>query len=121
VLIVEDDNVSYEYIKLMLKRISILEPLHAKNGKEAVEMIEKFPDIDIVLLDIKMPIMDGYEAFEKMKKINPKSSILAQTAYAFNEDKDRILAMGFDGYIAKPYSIQAFMSAINEVAKKHLT
>jgi signal transduction histidine kinase/CheY-like chemotaxis protein len=101
ILIAEDDNINFLLLKkiLQFKKVSIL---RAKNGKEALDICIVNPNIDLILMDIKMPVMDGYEAFKKIKGFRPDLAIIAQTAYSSIEDKERIERMGFFGYITKP-------------------
>ncbi len=75
-----------------------------QNGKEAVDFIEKLDNHDniLVLMDIKMPVMNGYEALKMIKNINVKIPVIAVTAYALKHEEKEIMAKGFDGYVAKP-------------------
>ena len=101
ILIAEDDNINF----LLLKKILELKKyivLRAVNGKEAVDMCHDNPDIDLVFMDIKMPILNGFEAFEIIKKIKPTLPVIAQTAYSSIEDKEKIIHAGFNDYITKP-------------------
>jgi CheY-like chemotaxis protein len=70
---------------------------------EAVEICKKKPDINLVLMDVKMPVMDGYEATKLIKEINPELPVIAVTAYGLSGDKEKALAAGCDDYIAKPF------------------
>lgn len=101
VLVAEDDLISFLYLKNIFNSDNFI-LLHAKNGKEAVEMVRITTDIDIVLMDIKMPVMDGMQATKQIKQFRPNLPIIAQTAFAFNEEKDVIMGFGFDDYITKP-------------------
>jgi len=101
VMIVEDDEMSLIYLKEVLKSTQI-EILHARNGKQAVEMVESNPEISIILMDIKLPEMDGYEATRKIKQIKPTLPVIAQTAYAMADDQQKSLEVGCDEYISKP-------------------
>jgi CheY-like chemotaxis protein len=69
---------------------------------EAVEICRNQPDIQMVFMDIKMPFMNGLDATKKIKEINPDLPVIAQTAYAMNEDKSKAFEAGCDGYISKP-------------------
>jgi signal transduction histidine kinase/CheY-like chemotaxis protein len=100
-MVVEDDEMSLIYLKEVLKSTQI-EILHAKNGKQAVEMFRSNPNIDIILMDIKLPEMDGYEATRQIKQIKPTVPIIAQTAYAMADDHQKSLQVGCDDYISKP-------------------
>ncbi len=74
----------------------------AKNGKEGIEMIDTHEDISLVLMDIKMPVMDGYEATRMSKTIRPKLPVIAMTAHALYGDEEKAFESGFDNYIPKP-------------------
>ena len=115
ILIVEDNEVS---IMLFTKLIGkyCKEILYARNGVEAVEACKQNPDIEIVLMDISMPIMDGYEATRKIRKFNKDVIIIAQTAHAFKDEKEKIIASGCNDYIAKP--IDAYL--LKMLMKRHL-
>ena len=76
--------------------------LHAKNGQEAVDMCKSNSNIDLVLMDIKMPVMNGIEATKKLKKIRVNLPIIAQTAYSSTEDQTTALQAGCSGFISKP-------------------
>ncbi len=101
ILIAEDDDINF----LLLERILRLKDytiLRATNGKEAVDICQDNEDINLVFMDIKMPIMNGFEAFEVIRKSNSSLPIIANTAYSSLEDKEDIKKAGFTGYISKP-------------------
>lgn len=87
----------------------------ARNGLEGLTVLEMVKPT-FILLDISMPEMDGWEMFERVRSINTLSDvpIIALTAHAMTGDRERIEAVGFDGYIAKPFRIDAFIEAIKE-------
>lgn len=101
ILIAEDDDICFMYLERVIesKHINIL---RAKNGKEAVILFERYPSISLVLMDIKMPIMNGIDAAKHIRKINAAIPIIAQTAYVMSEDKKNILEAGFENIITKP-------------------
>jgi PAS domain S-box-containing protein len=101
ILLVEDEESNYLLIKTILKNTEA-SILWAKNGKEGVEMIDSHEEISLVLMDIKMPVMDGYEATRMSKVIRPKLPVIAMTAHALYGDEEKALERGFDNYIAKP-------------------
>ncbi len=100
-LIAEDDTVASSYYQIILQN-KFKQIFHAENGKKAVEIYKKNPDIDIILMDIKMPEMDGYEASREIKKLNKDVIIIAQTAYAFKDDREKEFKAVYDDYIVKP-------------------
>ena len=101
ILIAEDEETSDLLMTIILENIC-REFLHAKTGVEAVELCRANPDLDLVLMDIKMPVMDGYEATQKIRQFNPGIPIIAQTAFAIAGDRAKALAAGCNEYISKP-------------------
>jgi len=101
ILIAEDDNINFLLLKkiLQIKNYTIL---RAANGQEAVDICTQNPDINLVFMDIKMPVKDGYKAFEEIKIFRPNLPVVAQTAHSSSEDKERIMKAGFTDYITKP-------------------
>lgn len=97
-LIAEDNESNYTLIKAILKDYNLL---HAWNGQEATELYRKYHP-DMILMDLKMPIMDGYQATAEIRKDNTIIPIIAVTAFAFAEDEQRVGQSGFNGYVAKP-------------------
>jgi signal transduction histidine kinase/CheY-like chemotaxis protein len=116
ILIAEDDNINFLLFQKVIqsKNYTII---RAENGLEAVEISINNPDIDLVLMDIKMPVMNGFEALEKIKMIRPELVIIAQTAYASAEDEARIYKAGFYGYLTKPINREKLFEAIDHVLK----
>jgi signal transduction histidine kinase/CheY-like chemotaxis protein len=113
-LIVEDDEISYSLLTKSLQRIS-KEVLHAVTGVEAVEICHNNPDIDLVLMDIRMPRMDGYEATRQIRQFNIDVIIIAQTAYGFSGDREKATEAGCNDYISKPINV----TFLFELIKKH--
>jgi PAS domain S-box-containing protein len=114
-LIVEDDKAAKEYLETLLKK-SCSEMLFASNGIEAIEKVRNNPGTNFVLMDLKMPLMDGYEATRKIKEINKDIKIIAQTAFALTGDKEKAMAAGCDDYVTKPINKKFLFDVIN----KHL-
>ncbi|MCZ4695998.1 PAS domain-containing sensor histidine kinase [Ancylomarina euxinus] len=101
VLIVEDDKISMSFIKLLLEPIS-RQIILAKNGEEAVRLYYENQDVDLILMDIKMPELDGYEATRQIRHVNKDVIIIAQTAYSLLGDRDKSIESGCNDYITKP-------------------
>jgi CheY-like chemotaxis protein len=101
ILIAEDVETNFYYLKDSLKKTKT-NILWAKNGEEALKLAYETQKIDLILMDIKMPIMDGYEAAKKIKEHNPKQIIVAQTAYSRPEERTKYDDYNFDDYLAKP-------------------
>lgn len=101
ILIVEDDLSSRLYLnKILEKTEAVL--LNAGDGKEAFELVEKDPDIELVLMDIQLPVMDGYTSARKIKEIRKEVRLIAQTAYSFSGDMEVMAESGFDDFLIKP-------------------
>jgi len=114
VLITEDEEVNFFYLKTLLQKADA-KVIRAKNGKEAVDIIRKYKGgIDLILMDLNMPVMDGYEAMRIIKSQHPSIPIIAQTAYTMNNDRHRCLEAGFNDYIAKPINRLALYRMVNE-------
>jgi signal transduction histidine kinase/CheY-like chemotaxis protein len=113
VLVAEDDEVARIYLSELLeskcKRV-----LFATNGKEAVELYKTNPGIDMVLMDIKMPVLDGYSAAIKIKELDKTAFIVAQTAYALASEREKALAAGCTDYLAKPLMQKDLFSVISK-------
>jgi len=103
-LIVEDEEVNYLYLEALFENEieGNYKLLHAKNGKEAVDICLENDNIDIVLMDIKMPIMNGHEATKLIKEKFPDLPIVVQTAYSTDEDRQLAFSFGCDDFITKP-------------------
>ncbi len=114
ILIAEDDAMTQLFLQDLLRmkcrRIHV-----AKNGVEAVEYVQNHPDIDLVLMDLKMPLMDGFTATEKIKKLRPEIKIIAQTAFAIQGDKEEALKAGCDDYISKPIRASDLLKKMNDL------
>lgn len=114
VLVAEDDETSAMHITVLLEEIA-REVIFARTGTEAVECCKNHDDIDLVLMDIKMPEMNGYEAAKKIKERYPALPIIAQTAFALTGDREKAIAAGCDGYISKPIRQKDLQNAIYQV------
>ena len=101
VLIAEDVNDNFLFLKTYLRKTKIT-VLWAKDGQEAIDMCAKDESINIVLMDIRMPNIDGYEATAEIKRTKPNLPVIAQTAYALNSDYKKVYDSGCDDYITKP-------------------
>ncbi|MCD4792399.1 MAG: response regulator [Bacteroidales bacterium] len=117
ILIAEDEKLNLLFLETFLRN-SGAEILTAENGLEAVDKFKQNNDIDLILMDIKMPNIDGIEATKQIRKLfkDNKVKIIAQTAYTIDYQKMKILNSGFDDYIEKPIDVYMMMHVIN----KHL-
>jgi PAS domain S-box-containing protein len=112
ILIVEDDEISKRLLSKAVKRYS-QQILNAATGVEAVEICHNNPDIDLVMMDVNMPLMNGYEATRKIRQFNNYVIIIAQTAYGMPSDQEEAMAAGCNDYISKPININ-FLSTLIE-------
>jgi len=112
-LIAEDDKFSYKFLEGFLKQTRA-EVIRAVDGREAVEICKNNPAIDLVLMDIQMPDMNGLAATEQIKKFNRHMPIIAQTANAVSEERQRCLQAGCDDFITKPVNITELYSKIDK-------
>lgn len=117
ILIAEDDMATVMLLTVMLEDY-IEELYHVANGLEAIEMCQQHPDIDLILMDIKMSKMDGYEAVRHIRQFNKEVVIIAQTAYVLNDDRARSLKAGCNDYITKPINREALLELINKHKNK---
>jgi CheY-like chemotaxis protein len=101
ILIVEDDLSSRLYLNKILEKAGVI-ILNAGDGQEAVNTAIKNPDIDIILMDIQLPVLDGYSALSRIREVRNDMVVIAQTAYGLLGDKEKILNSGFNDYIIKP-------------------
>jgi two-component system cell cycle response regulator DivK len=112
ILVVEDDEISKEFFEEVLKPTEAI-LFFAKEGKAAIEIYRANPDIDIILMDIQLPVMDGQQAADEIRKINKNVVIIAQTAYAMSDDRQKYLSSGFDDYISKPINPNGLLEMID--------
>ncbi|WP_310380227.1 ATP-binding protein [Flavobacterium sp.] len=114
ILIAEDDNINFLLFQKIMqsKNYTII---RAINGQEAVDFCLSNSSVDLVLMDIKMPKMNGFEALEIIKAIRPELIVIAQTAYASVEDEEKILKAGFHGYLTKPINREKLFEVIENV------
>ena len=116
ILIAEDEKINFLFLKSVFKKSGAI-ILWAQNGREVIEICEqREDDIDIILMDIKMPDIDGLEATRQIKQKNPNISIIAQTAYTFAEDQERAAEAGCDDFLAKPIRPRNLLAIVD----KHL-
>lgn len=113
ILVVEDDPINYQYIEALLAE-SGLSLIHAKTGEEAVKICQTIYKIDLVLMDIQLPFMSGYEATQKIKSFRKELPIIAQTAYVLNDDRLKAIMVGCDFFISKPIDPEELYSAISK-------
>jgi PAS domain S-box-containing protein len=119
ILIVEDDDASATFLKIILKNITH-KIIHAQTGEQAIEECKTNVDFDIILMDIKMPGIDGFETTKRIREFNKKIIIIAQTAYAMLGDKEKAISSGCNDYITKPIKKNEILNKIEENIKKSI-
>jgi len=117
ILIVEDDISSRLYLNKILEKTGA-SLLVACDGKEAIEAAKANPDIDIILLDIQLPVIDGYGAARIIREFRNDVIIIAQTAYSLLGDREKIIASGFDDYIVKPIFPQQLIEKLTKSVRR---
>jgi PAS domain S-box-containing protein len=117
ILVAEDDETNYYYLNALLTHETGAIVLHASNGREAIELFKANPGINLILMDIKMPEIDGLEATRQIKLLNKEVPVIAITAYAMSGDEEKVLAAGCDGYLSKPINKKSLMEKIKEFIK----
>lgn len=111
ILVAEDIESNFKLIRYYLSSIGA-ETIRAENGKDAVDYFRSNPDIDLILMDIKMPLMDGYEAVKQIRKTNKDIPIILQTAFA--DDRVKSVESGCNGFLSKPFNKEQLISLIKE-------
>ena len=116
-LIAEDNGINQELFRTIFSN-STIEYIIASNGQEAVDYYKENPDIEVILMDIRMPIVDGIDAAKQILNINPKAKIIAQTAFALSSDEEKLMKEGFSDYISKPIDRKLLFKKISHLVKK---
>ncbi len=116
ILIVEDDVSSRLYLNKILEKTGA-SLLSACDGKEAIEIAMANPGIDIILMDIQLPLIDGYGAARVIRELRNDIIIIAQTAYSLLGDRERIISSGFDDYIVKPIFPQQLIEKLTKYSQ----
>jgi CheY-like chemotaxis protein len=112
ILIAEDELINYRLLEVMLSKTNV-KLLHGLNGKETLKLFQENPQINLVLMDIKMPELDGCEVTREIRKINTAVPIIAQTAYAIDEEREKSIEAGCNDYITKPINKIELLNLIN--------
>ena len=118
ILIVEDERNNYQLLLVYLQKTKAT-LTWAKNGLEAIEYYKNNKHFDLILMDLKLPFMDGIEAAKIIRQINPVQPIVAQTAFAYKEEKEEFLKNELDGFLEKPVRRGALMNVLNKVFKRN--
>ena len=116
ILIVEDEHINFRYLQEILKKTQA-QILRAENGLEAIEAAKE-KNVDLILMDIKLPVMDGYEATRKIREFNKEIPIIAQTAYVMSGEEEKTRAAGCDDYLTKPLRIKTVLETLSKYLEK---
>jgi two-component system, cell cycle response regulator DivK len=101
ILVADDTPINYKLLETALRQTGV-RLIWVQTGHDAVDAVKKYPEIDLVLMDIRMPEMDGYEATRIIREFNPDINIIAQTSYAMQGNREESLQAGCNDYICKP-------------------
>ena len=112
ILVVEDVDTNKIFFDAALRRTQAT-ILWAKDGQEAIDMF-KANSIDLVLMDLQLPVMDGYTATREIKKINPDVPIIAQTAHVMSGEREKCMEAGCNDYLAKPIRLQILIDTLSK-------
>ena len=110
-LVAEDEDFNYIFLEEVLTDTNA-RLIRARDGEEAIRLFEANPEINLVLMDMQMPIMNGYDATRRIKKLNQQIPIIAQTAYHYGEAYEEIMAAGCDDFVTKPIDITGLKDVI---------
>lgn len=113
ILVVEDVDTNYFYISSLLEKLNG-NIIRAINGLIAVDICKNDPSVNLVLMDIELPVMDGYTATREIKKIRPELPVIAQTAFAMMGEREKSIEAGCDDYIAKPIRKEILLDVISK-------
>ncbi len=109
ILIAEDDEISYKYLDLILTRKTKVNILWAINGQMAIDFCKQCNHIDLVMMDLQLPIVDGFEAIRQIKAFKPGLPIVVHTANAYGNEYEKCFEAGCDEYITKPANFQQLL------------
>ncbi len=116
ILVAEDEDMNVAYMQEVLAETKA-NVLWARNGQEAVDSMKAHPEIDLILMDIKMPVMNGYDATRAIREFNKDVVIIAQTAYALTGEKEKTIAAGCNYYLTKPIEINVLLNTLSGFLK----
>ncbi|MEN0047626.1 MAG: response regulator [Bacteroidota bacterium] len=111
----EDEIFNFKLLEVMLQQFGA-EMIWVKNGQDAVNAVKEHSDFDLIFMDIKMPVMDGLEAIRLIKQTHPNIPIVAQSAFAFTDEKERCVKVGCDHYLTKPIPKQDLVDIFQKYA-----
>jgi CheY-like chemotaxis protein len=118
VLITEDNEISFKYIELVLSRKTNINIIWAIDGNQAVEYCKLYEHIDIVLMDIQLPGINGYEAARQIKSFRPNLPIIIQSANVYDDEWENCIESGCDAYVSKPIDLSVLFPKIESLLDK---
>jgi len=113
ILVAEDDSSNYLFIESFLKQVNA-RVLWARDGVQAVDLFKNHKNIKLVLMDIRMPNMNGIEAAREIRRTNTETPVIALTAYAFTNDREKSLEAGCNEYLSKPVKLDTLIETLNK-------
>ncbi len=117
VMIAEDDAMSYKFLELVLTKKTCINIIWAINGQQAVDFCRIYNHIDIILMDIQLPLIDGFEAVKRIKKLKPEIPIIVQSANSYNDEWQTSIELGCDAYLTKPVNANKLIEQIESLLK----
>jgi CheY-like chemotaxis protein len=114
ILIAEDELINFRLLEVLLTKTKAT-LLHGRTGLETLQLFHANPGIDMILMDIKMPEMDGCEVTRKIRETNPQVPIIAQTAYAIEEEREKSIEAGCNAYITKPINKTTLLNLMDSL------
>ena len=117
ILLVEDNELNVKLLEKLLEPTKV-KVIWARDGNPSIDICKSDQQVDLILMDIQMPEMDGYQATKIIKDIRPQVPVIAQTAYAMTGEREKILAAGFDEYLSKPIQIKELLQLLNKFLLK---
>jgi CheY-like chemotaxis protein len=118
ILIVEDDLITYKLFTIVLRNTGV-QIFHAEDGQQAITYCREEQDFDLILMDIQLPVMDGYTATREIKTICPWVPVIAQTAYALESEEYRCRKAGCSEYLAKPFRKEDLFALLDKYLSAH--
>lgn len=119
VLIAEDDPINFRYLQLLLEKRTGIQIIWAKNGREAYEKIINHSLIDIVLLDLQLPELNGFDVLKHIKSLIPDLPVLMQTANSWNNEEENCFKAGCNGFYPKPLNIDLLFSHMDNFMQEY--
>lgn len=113
ILVAEDDPINYKYIQLLLEKRTGVNVVWAKDGVEAYQKIINFSGIDLVLLDLQLPELNGLDVLIQSKQLKPEMPVIMQTANTWNNEDEQCKEAGCDGFFTKPLHIESLFEHID--------